>query len=73
MANSLMDLHPDELASLRLLGSEPPKRAIPAPHGERLVRGGYARVKGTTLVITPRGHAKLVYEITRASWFARPV
>ena len=73
MADTSTDLQPDELASLRRLRHEPARRRIPESHGERLLRGGYAKIQGTALVITARGHAKLVYELTRASWFAKPV
>ena len=73
MGFTLTELHPDELASLRLLSSEPVKKRIPAAHSEKLILCGFAKVQGTTLVITARGHAKLTYEVTRASWFAKPV
>jgi hypothetical protein len=73
VANGLTELRSDELATLRRLTFESSKKPIPPAHGEKLVLCGYARVQGTTLVITIRGHAKLAYEITRASWFAKPV
>ena len=66
-------LLPAELDSLRRLASEPGKKRIPLAHGERLVVCGFAKASAGTLVITIRGHAKLAYEITRASWFAKPV
>jgi hypothetical protein len=70
---TLTELHPNELASLRQLASEPAKKSIPVAHGDKLLLCGFAKAQGGTLVITARGHAKLTYEVTRASWFAKPV
>lgn len=66
-------LLPEELDSLRQLTRGTAKKRIPLEHGEKLVRCGFASVQAGTLIITTRGHAKLAYEITRASWFATPV
>jgi len=67
------DLLPGELESLRRLTFGAAKRRIPAEHGAKLVRCGFAKDQAGTLIITTRGHAKLAFEITRSSWFATPV
>ncbi len=72
MAAIQTKLLPAELESLRRLTCRTAKR-IPAEHGEKLVRCGFAKNQAGTLIITTRGHAKLAFEITRASWFATPV
>jgi hypothetical protein len=62
-----------ELESLRQLTLGALQKRIPARHGEALVRGGFARMRAGTLIVTTLGHAKLALEITRASWLAAPV
>ena len=73
MAAIPTELLPKELDSLRQLSGGPQKKHISVEHAEKLVHCGYATVQTGALVITIRGHAKLAYEITRASWFAMPV
>lgn len=73
MAAIQTELLPAELESLRRLTCETAKKRIPAEHGEKLVRCGFAKNQADALIITTRGHAKLTFEITRASWFATPI
>lgn len=73
MAAIRTELLPVELASLRQLTRRTVKRPIPVQHGEKLVRCGFAGMRAGKLVITTRGHAKLAFEITGASWFSMPV
>jgi len=73
MTGNPTTLLPAELDSLRQLALGTAKKRIPVAHGERLVLCGFAKVQSGTVIITTRGHAKLAYEITRASWFATPV
>jgi hypothetical protein len=67
------ELQPKELDSLRQLSGGAMKKHISVEHAEKLVHCGYAMVQAGAVVITIRGHAKLAYEITRASWFSMPV
>lgn len=73
MAAIRTELLPVELESLRQLTRATVKKRIPAEHGEKLVRFGFAGMRAGKLVITTRGHAKLAFEITRSSWFSVPV
>jgi hypothetical protein len=73
MAAIRTELLPVELESLRQLTRGTVKKPIPVQHGEKLVRCGFASMRAGKLMITTRGHAKLAFEITRASWFAMPV
>jgi len=68
-----VELLPEELESLRLLIRGMTKKRIPAEHGEKLIRCGFARDQTGTLIITTRGQAKLAFEITRSSWFSTPL
>lgn len=73
MAAVRTELLPVELESLRQLTRGTVKKPIPAQHGEKLVRCGFASMRAGKPIITIRGHAKLAFEITRASWFSMPV
>ena len=73
MAAIPIELLPAELESLRRLSYGAAKKRISAEHSEKLVRCGYAKDQAGILIITTRGHAKLAFEITRASWFSTPV
>jgi hypothetical protein len=73
MAAVRSELLPAELESLRRLTFGTAKKRIPAEHGAKLVRCGFAKDEAGTLIITTRGHAKLAFEITGSSWFATPV
>lgn len=73
MAAVRTELLPAELESLRRLTLGTAKRRIPAEHGAKLVRCGFAKDQAGVLIITIRGHAKLAFEISRSSWFATPV
>jgi hypothetical protein len=73
MAAIPTELLPAELESLRRLTCGAAKKRIPAEHGAKLVRCGFAKDQAGTLIITTRGHAKLAFEINRSSWFATPV
>lgn len=61
----------DELESLRVLSSATKRARVPMGHGEKLIRCGFAAGQTGRLAITMTGRAKLVIEVTRASW--RPV
>ena len=63
----------DELESLRQLTRGVMQKRIPVLHGEKLVRCGFAKLRAGALTITTGGHAKLAFEITRASWFAASI
>lgn len=63
----------EELESLRQLACETLRKHVPILHGEKLVRCGFAKIRAGALMITTMGHAKLAFEITRASWSGAPV
>jgi len=63
----------EELESLRQLIPGRRGKRIPAGHGDLLLRRGFAQREAGAMVITTMGHAKLAFEVTRASWFATPV
>ncbi|MDH3287102.1 MAG: hypothetical protein OEP48_05170 [Betaproteobacteria bacterium] len=73
MAAIQTELLPAEPDSLRRLTCGTVKKRIPAEHSEKLVRCGFAKNQAGTLIITIRGHAKLAFELTGASWFATPI
>lgn len=61
-------LLPDELESLRVLAREAIRKRVPSGHGLKLIRCGFAAHLTGALAITMTGRAKLVIELTRASW-----
>jgi hypothetical protein len=73
MGATRTELLPPELESLRQLSRGSVHKRIPEVHGEKLIRCGFAAIRGDVLVITTRGYAKLTFEVTRSSWFATPV
>lgn len=71
MATNRAILFRDELESLRVLSSATKWTRVPTGHGEKVTRCGFAAGQTGRLAITMSGRAKLVIEVTRASW--RPV
>ena len=61
-------LLPDELVSLRALAAGTKRTQVPMGHGATLIRCGFAAGHTGRLAITMAGRAKLIIELTRASW-----
>ena len=68
MTTNRMTLLPDELESLRVLARGTIRKRVPGGHGLKLIRCGFAADRTGALAITMTGRAKLVIELTRASW-----
>lgn len=61
-------LLPDELESLQVLAVATKRKRVPLGHGTKLMRCGFAADRTGRLAITMTGRARLVIEVTRASW-----
>ena len=70
MAAFRLNLPAAELQLLRQIACGMPRRFVSAAHGGALVRNGFAKMSTGVLTVTALGHAKLVFEVTRASWEA---
>jgi hypothetical protein len=57
-----------EPQSLRRLARRSAWKAIPAPHFDQLVRCGFALIRADGPNVTTLDHAKLIIELTRATW-----
>lgn len=68
MTRNRATLLPDELESLRVLAVAPTRKRVLMGHGMKLIRCGFAADQTGALAITMSGRAKLVIEVTRASW-----
>ena len=68
MATNRVILLCDELESLRVLSSATKRTRVPMGHAAKLIRCGFAAGHTRRLAITMVGRAKLVIEVTRASW-----
>jgi len=73
MTTNRSALRPSELESLRVLAAGTKPKRAQAGHGTKLIRCGFAVDRTGALAITITGRAKLVIELTRASWAPAPV
>lgn len=68
MGTFRLNLPATALRSLERLACSAPRQYVSADQGATLVRNGFAITKAGVLTITTLGRAKLVFELTRASW-----
>lgn len=68
MATNRARLLPDELESLRVLAAGTSQKRMRRGHGTKLIRFGFVADQTGRLAVTMIGRAKLVIELTRASW-----
>jgi hypothetical protein len=68
MTTITVQLLTEEMTSLRELSRSLAQNAISPTHREKLIGCGFAAECSGMLTVTPMGHAKLVYETTRACW-----